>query len=135
MSVLGVWPIGVHAVATTESHHSHLLRFRAPAERPSGGTLSVVYGRGKAHPVGSHTVPPASRARNQKLEIAFGKRLRALRLERGLTQEQLAEGAEVHPTFISNLERGYSAPTLYTLLALAKALDVKPGDLVDGLKA
>ena len=79
-------------------------------------------------------MPPASRARNQKLAVAFGKRLRALRLERGLTQEQLAEGADVHPTFISNVERGYSAPTLYTLLRLAKALDVSPGDLVNHLK-
>ena len=57
-----------------------------------------------------------------------------LRLERGLTQEQLAEGADVHPTFISNLERGYSAPTLHTLLRLATALEVRPGELVDGLK-
>jgi transcriptional regulator with XRE-family HTH domain len=47
--------------------------------------------------------------------------------------EGLAELADVHPTFISDVERGYSAPTLYTLLSLAHALDVRPGQLVDPL--
>jgi DNA-binding XRE family transcriptional regulator len=98
-------------------------------------TLSVVYGPGKGDPVGSGAVSPASRARDQDLAAAFGKRLRTLRLERGLTQEQLAETADLHPTFISNVERGYSAPTLYTLLHLAEALDVQPGQLVDDLRS
>jgi transcriptional regulator with XRE-family HTH domain len=78
-------------------------------------------------------VPPSSRARDEGLAKAFGKRLRTIRLERGLTQEQLAERASVHPTFISNVERGYSAPTLVTLVRLARALGVKPGDLTDDL--
>ncbi len=51
-----------------------------------------------------------------------------------MTQENLAEAAEVHPTFVSNVERGYSSPTLHTLLCLAKALGVRPGELVDGLE-
>jgi transcriptional regulator with XRE-family HTH domain len=80
-------------------------------------------------------VSPASRARDEGLAAAFGSRLRQLRLERGLTQEQLAEGADVHPTFISNIERGYSAPTLDTLVRLAGALGVRPGLLVDELEA
>jgi transcriptional regulator with XRE-family HTH domain len=78
-------------------------------------------------------MPPHRRARDEKVAKAFGARLRELRLERGLTQEALAEAADVHPTFISNVERGYSAPTLYTLLGLARALGVRPGELVDGL--
>jgi transcriptional regulator with XRE-family HTH domain len=78
-------------------------------------------------------VSPPSRARDEGLAAAFGARLRAMRLERGLTQEQLAESAELHPTFISNIERGYSSPTLSTLLRLADALNTRPGALVDDL--
>jgi transcriptional regulator with XRE-family HTH domain len=73
------------------------------------------------------------RARDKDVAEAFGRQLRALRTDKHLTQEQLAERAGLHPTFISNIERGYSAPTLYTLLSLAQALEVKPGRLVDGL--
>ncbi len=76
---------------------------------------------------------PKRRARDSELSIAFGAKVREVRLEHGLTQEQLAERANLHPTFVSNLERGYSAPTLATLIAVAKALEVRPGELVDEL--
>lgn len=78
-------------------------------------------------------MPAKKRARDPELSEAFGKRVREVRLERGLTQEQLAETADVHPTFVSNLERGYSAPTLHTLMAIANALGVRPGELIDDL--
>jgi DNA-binding XRE family transcriptional regulator len=142
-SVLGLRSVRVPAVAaTTGSHQGHLrpgsrgsaFRERGTPAWSGDGTLSVVYGPGKADPVGFGAVSPVSRARDQELAAAFGKRLRALRLERRLTQEQLAEAAAVHPTYISNVERGYSAPTLYTLLRLAEALEVLPGQLVDGLR-
>jgi transcriptional regulator with XRE-family HTH domain len=79
---------------------------------------------------------PASRARpdDEALAQEFGRRLKAARAEAGLTQEQLAEGAGVHPTFISNMERGYSSPTLGTLVRLAAALGSDPADLVSGLR-
>lgn len=76
---------------------------------------------------------PRSRARDLQIAAAFGDRVRAVRHERELTQEQLAEAAGLHPTFISNVERGYRVPTVPTLLRLAKGLDVEPGQLVDGL--
>lgn len=56
-----------------------------------------------------------------------------MRTSQGLTQEGLAHAAELHPTYISNCERGYSAPTLETLLRLARALGVRPSELVDDL--
>ena len=44
---------------------------------------------------------------NPKLSVLFGQRIRELRLQRGLTsQEQLAELAGVHRTFIGRVERG-----------------------------
>lgn len=87
----------------------------------------------KSCPFVSATAVPPRRAKDRAIAIAFGERLRRLRLERGLTQERLAQAAERHPTFISNAERGYSVPTLDTLLLLANALGVQPGELVDSL--
>lgn len=50
-----------------------------------------------------------------------------------MTQEALAEAAGLHPTFISNVERGYRVPSVPTMLRLATGLGVEPGRLVDGL--
>jgi transcriptional regulator with XRE-family HTH domain len=51
-----------------------------------------------------------------------------------MSQENLAEAAGLHPTFISNLERGYRVPTVPTLLRIAAGLDVAPGELLDNLQ-
>lgn len=77
----------------------------------------------------------ASRDRDFELEIAraFGDRVREERLVAGLTQEQLAEAAGLHPTFISNLERGYRVPTVVTLVKVARGLGVEPAQLAAGL--
>ncbi len=50
-----------------------------------------------------------------------------------MSQEALAETAGLHPTFISNIERGYRVPSVPTLLRLAAGLGVAPSSLVDGL--
>lgn len=76
---------------------------------------------------------PQSRATTKPLAVAFGARLRSVRTEKSWTQEFLAQKAGLHPTYISNCERGYSSPTLETLLRLADALEVRPGVLVDDL--
>ena len=52
-----------------------------------------------------------------------------------MTQEGLAEAAEVHATFVSNLERGYRVPSLPTVLRVAAWLGVSVSSLVDGLEA
>ncbi|MDQ3094383.1 MAG: helix-turn-helix domain-containing protein [Actinomycetota bacterium] len=77
---------------------------------------------------------PVGRSRNHALATAFGARLREVRHARGLSQEALAHAASLYPTYISNCERGYSAPTLETLLRLAAALEVMPSALVDDLE-
>lgn len=61
---------------------------------------------------------------------AFGAVLRALRIERKMTQEQLGLEARVQRKHISLLELGENAPSLATTLRLAKALDIEPGALV-----
>lgn len=51
-----------------------------------------------------------------------------------MTQERLAEAAGFHPTFVSNLERGYRMPTLGTLVRVAEALEVRLGELLDAME-
>lgn len=80
---------------------------------------------------GSHVrVPNEERARDLEIARAFGAQVREVRHGREMTQEALAEVAGLHPTFISNLERGYRVPTIITLLKLAHALGVDAGELL-----
>lgn len=78
----------------------------------------------------------AARERSRDLAIAtaFGQRVRTVRHDVGITQEKLAEAAGLHPTFISNVERGYRVPTVPTLLRLARGLGVPPSELIDDLQ-
>jgi transcriptional regulator with XRE-family HTH domain len=78
-------------------------------------------------------MPSRARPDDEALAEEFGRRLRAARTAAAMTQEALAERAGVHPTYISNMERGYSAPTLGTLVRLAAALQLDPAELVRGL--
>jgi len=54
--------------------------------------------------------------------VAFGKVLRRLRNEAGLTQEQLGLEADLRRTYVSILELGQQQPSLGTLFKLARAL-------------
>jgi len=64
----------------------------------------------------------------------FGTRIRTLRKELALSQEDLGEVAGLHRTYIGHLERGEVNPSLINILRVAKALKVDPSDLVSGLK-
>ena len=61
---------------------------------------------------------------------AFGRRLRRLRQERGLSQEQLAHIAQLDRTYVSSCEAGRRNATIKTVARLAEALDVDPATLV-----
>jgi transcriptional regulator with XRE-family HTH domain len=63
--------------------------------------------------------------------ILFGKRLRELRVRKKLSQEKLAEIADVHRNYVGLLERGQSNVSLLTVVALARALGVKPAKLIE----
>jgi XRE family transcriptional regulator, regulator of sulfur utilization len=62
-----------------------------------------------------------------------GDKIRAYRNQAGLTQEKLAEKADLHHNFIGEVERGNMETSLTSLLKIAKALKVKVRDLVDGI--
>jgi transcriptional regulator with XRE-family HTH domain len=65
-----------------------------------------------------------------KISIAFGKVLRELRLNKGLSQEQLGFEADLRRTYVSILELGQQQPSLTTLLKLANALNIKASQLM-----
>src|SRR5439155_24562653 len=61
--------------------------------------------------------------------MAFAVNLRQLRLERYLSQAELARRAGLHALTITRLEAGTTAPSTRTVRALADALGVDPRDL------
>ena len=71
-------------------------------------------------------------ARESDACVDFGRRLRSLRLERGLSQERLGELASLDRTYISQAEAGRRNVTLVTIDKLAKALGVDAAVLVSG---
>ncbi len=68
--------------------------------------------------------------RNVDMASAFGIVLRKHRLAKGLSQEALAEKAEIHPTHISLIERCERNPSLNVAKFLATALDVRLAALI-----
>ena len=65
---------------------------------------------------------------NQDL-IQFGLRLKNLRMERGLSQEQLGLIAELDRTYISGIERGIRNVGLINIFRIARALNILPAQL------
>lgn len=63
----------------------------------------------------------------------FGKRLRALREARGWSQEEFADRAGLHRTYVSAVERGVRNPTLSVLERLAKALGIRLSELLEAV--
>lgn len=68
--------------------------------------------------------------RRKILTQSFGRVVREARLQAGMSQERLAFRADIHPTYVSQLERGMKSPSLEVLAALAKALHQKPHALL-----
>ncbi len=67
--------------------------------------------------------------------VEFGKAVRSRRLAKGLTQELLAEKANLHVNSISFVERGMVPPALDTICAIADALDVQVSDLAKDMES
>lgn len=62
----------------------------------------------------------------------LGTRVRKLRRDRKLTQEELARRAQLDPKHVQAIEAGGTNLTVASLLGLAVALEVSPGSLLDG---
>jgi transcriptional regulator with XRE-family HTH domain len=61
--------------------------------------------------------------------LLLGQRVRVLRLAQGISQEELADRAGVHRTYLGGVERGERNPSLRNIARIAGALGVEPGDL------
>ncbi len=59
------------------------------------------------------------------LLTAFGEALRKFRLVAGLSQEELAERADLHRTYVGDVERGERNVSLINMMKLAEASNVK----------
>ena len=62
-------------------------------------------------------------------KAAFGRHIRALRRLRGASQEDVAYDADIHPTYLSGIERGRRNPSLKNIRAIARALNARTADL------
>jgi transcriptional regulator with XRE-family HTH domain len=73
----------------------------------------------------------AKQQRDPRREVLrkLGERVRTYRHERRLTQEALAEALDLSVAYVSLIERGGRNPPFTTVVAIAKALGVSPGDM------
>jgi transcriptional regulator with XRE-family HTH domain len=67
--------------------------------------------------------------RNIKLLEHFGRRVRTLREQAGLSQEELAKRASLDRTYVSGVERGRRNPSLTSIGLIASGLGVSFADL------
>ncbi len=68
--------------------------------------------------------------RNERMIKAFGKRLRELRESKGISQQELADNADISVTQVGRIERGMVNTTISTIYVLAEALEIAPYELL-----
>lgn len=66
---------------------------------------------------------------NENILYAFGQRVRKLRLERCLSQEELADKCGLHRTYISDVELGKRNVSLENIARIAESLEISLPDL------
>lgn len=65
------------------------------------------------------------------IKVTFGKRVKSLRQQAGLTQEAFAHKCGLDRTYVSGIERGIRNPTLEVIALMAAGLDLKVKNLID----
>jgi transcriptional regulator with XRE-family HTH domain len=68
------------------------------------------------------------------IRAEIGRRIRNLRMDRGMSQVMLADAAELSRVNLSRIERGKAAVMITTLLRITRALGVTLADLVQGIE-
>lgn len=67
--------------------------------------------------------------RNEEVMAMFGRNVRRIRMDKGFTQEELAEGAGISQVQIARIEAGKINTSISTVVAIARALGVGEGEL------
>ena len=75
--------------------------------------------------------PPGTTSFDPKPARAFGEAVRTIRLNLKISQEELSNLAGVERSHMGKIERGEHLPNFVLILRLAKALGIRPGELVD----
>ena len=73
-------------------------------------------------------------AKRHPVLTAFGLNVRRQREARALTQEVLAEKADLHPTYISGIERGIRNPSVLSIAKIARAMGISLSQLMQGIR-
>jgi len=66
----------------------------------------------------------------EKLKDSFALVLKEIRAEKGLSQQAVCDVANMEQVVLSRIERKVSAPSMITIFRLAKALNVKPSEII-----
>jgi transcriptional regulator with XRE-family HTH domain len=69
-------------------------------------------------------------ARRQSISIKFGRVVKLVREQQGVSQEQLAELAEVDRTYVSMIERGKRHPTLEVAERISHSLGLRLSEMI-----
>lgn len=75
--------------------------------------------------------PTATHVLDVDLRNRLGKNVKRLRTDKGWSQEDYADRAGIHRTYVSDIERGARNPTITVVEKLAKPLGIRPGILLD----
>jgi len=68
------------------------------------------------------------------IRCKLAQKLIYFRKNANFSQEKLAELANVHRTYISQIERGLKSPTLEVIFSICNALSIKPSDFIKGIE-
>ncbi|MFC7063136.1 helix-turn-helix domain-containing protein [Halobacillus seohaensis] len=71
---------------------------------------------------------------DDKVRKTLGSQIRSIRMEKELSQEELALRAGIDRTYISSIERGLKNPSLPIIYRIAHELKVKPATLIVPVK-
>jgi transcriptional regulator with XRE-family HTH domain len=74
--------------------------------------------------------PAGPAAQRSAIDLAFGKVLRSLRIERGFSQESLGHASGSGRTYVGQLERGERGASLKTVFALSAVLGIETAEVV-----
>ena len=69
--------------------------------------------------------------RDKKAILNFGKKVRELRIKKGMTIEQFANSMDLHVTQVGRIERGETNSTISSIFLIANKLGVAPAELLN----